>query len=104
MFEGLLEVIEVGMMEALITPSAPWLFIPSWLFVIFGLFVQLRCLKKGIAKWFLISLAAALVASEILCQVITGWDVLLFLILYGFLIDILIGVVVATAVHCLKRQ
>jgi len=101
--EGLKEVIEVGMLQALYTPSAPWLFIPSWFCVILGLFVQLRCLKKKKAKWFLVILAFSLIFSELACQLITGWDVLIFLILYGFFIYMLLGAALGTIIHCLQK-
>ncbi len=104
MLEGLKEVIEVGMLEVLVAPDVPWLFIPSWLCVIIGLFIQLRCLKKEKARWFMTALAVALIASEILCQVITGWDVLIFLVLYGFFIYLLLGAAIGTAIHYLKKR
>lgn len=104
MLEGLQEVIEVGMMEVLYTPDVPWLFIPSWLCVLTGLLIQLRCLKKAKAKWFLLFLAAALIACELACQLITGWDVLLFLILYGLAIYLLLGAVIGTSIHYLEKH
>ena len=95
MFAGLKEVIEVGMLQVLLAPSNLWLFIPSWLFVILGFFTQLFCLRKGKARWFAAFLAVALLVSESLCQIITGWDVLLFLILYGLFIYMLLGALIA---------
>ena len=104
LLEGFFEVLEVGMMEALITPSVPWLFIPSWLFMILGLIIQLRCLKKRKAGWFMAILGIALLFSEIFCQIITGWDVLIFLVVYGLLLDMLIGAALGTVLHFLRKR
>ncbi len=106
--QGILMLIEIGFFGAFIDLSNLYLTIPMYLLVLIGFGVQsllLKCCRAGWRRWtFAAALLAGAAAGEIACAVITGWDLLGVLILYGFVLCLAIGALAAVARHWIKAR
>ena len=90
---GIVQLWEVGFFQAPFAAGEP-IFFFFWAAVLLGFLIQLLLFKKGRrARWsFLWLTLAGTLAGEILCQVITGWDKLAALLLYGLFLAFLPGI------------
>ena len=98
---------EMGTHEIPFHPDSP-LCVIFWLVFLFGVAMQVFLLgtkrRKG-TRWSLaILLLIGLVVCEIGCQVITGWDALVPIILYFYLLAMLLGAGVCALVVFLYRK
>lgn len=104
---GIVQLWEVGFFQAPFAIGEP-IFFFFWAALLIAFAVQLLLLKtcrRFWSKWsfLILSLAGALL-GEILCQVITGWDKLAALLLYGLFLAFLLGAGLARACFHRKKQ
>lgn len=105
---GFIELFEVGFFTALWNWSNPILTLLVYTCIAIGAllqFVLLKKCRKPAMRWSLLSICGiGIIISECACQVITGWDRLGFLIIYGFVICLMIGAGMTTAVLILRKR
>ena len=105
---GVMGLFEIGFFEAFWNFSNWILSLLVYLCVLIGFVIQTVLLKKcraaGIRWSFIAFMVIGIVSSECAYQVITGWDSLFVLIIYGFIICCLIGAVLASAVRMMIRK
>ena len=86
---------EIGFFHTLINFNSPVVSAIAWASLLLGAGTQLLILKKAKKKairWaFMVILAVLLVAAECACQIIIGWDLMLYLILYGAVLLMFVG-------------
>lgn len=92
---GIVQLWEVGFFQAPFAIGEP-IFFFFWAALLIAFAVQLLLLKICKHRWskwsfLVLSLTGALL-GEILCQVITGWDKLAALLLYGLFLSFLPGI------------
>lgn len=98
---------ETGLLQV---PFLPWevLCWVFWGFFAIGCLIQALVLKKarsGWAAWVLPGLLVlGLLAGEIGCQTITGWDLLLPLFGWWLCLSLLLGAAAVTAVRAVRRK
>lgn len=98
---------ETGLLQV---PFLPWevLCWIFWAFFAIGFLLQWLVLKKarsGRAAWVLPGLLVlGLLAGEIGCQTITGWDLLLPLFGWWLCLSLLLGAAAVTAVRAVRRK
>ena len=101
------EMFEVGLHCAPVHPESP-LFYIFWIALLWGAGVQLllhKKTKRPFARWsFILFHAICVLACDIACQVIIGWDRLSFLIFYWIFLTILIGAVLCTLVFFFVKK
>jgi len=80
-----------------------WVSIIEWFCVLVGFLIQyilLRKVRSLPAKWgFPCLLLAGSVVCEYMTWTITGWDVLAVVLIYGFIVCLALGVVLAWLVY-----
>ena len=105
---GIAELFEIGFFEAFWNWSNPILTALVYAFVVVGVIIQITLQKKccnSFAKWLFIGLCViAIIISECLHQVITGWDRLAVDFLYGFSICLLLGAVIVKLIAFFKMK
>ncbi len=99
----LFELVQMGGLQLLVDFSNPYLSIPAWIVLLLGIWLQYFLLKKKKAKSYAAVLAFGVLASEVLCNAITGWDRLLPMLLYAVVLYLIIGAVIATVIYYIKR-
>lgn len=101
------QIAEVGLLQAPFVPSSIlcWFF---WVNFLLGGLIQWLLWKKTQHTWIRWSFAGVLVlglgASELGCQIITGWDLLLPLVVYWWCLTLLLGAAAAALVCYLRRR
>ena len=104
---ALLQGFEMGTHEIPFHPDSPlcWIF---WLVFLLGAgiqFLSLRPKRKKPIRWGLtMVLVCGLLACEIACQVIIGWDLILLMIVYFYLLAMLLGAGVCALAVALVRK
>jgi len=102
------EALEVGLLHVPFHPDNPFLFCLFWLCFFIGIIVQIVLFQhcKGFGKWgFIIFSAIGFFCCEIACQIITGWDLILWLVLWFLFLTFLVGAGLCTLIyHLLKKK
>ena len=80
----------------------------AWAFLLLGFAIQFLVLKLCRTLWkrrlFPGLVVLGIVAGELACQMITGWELLAVLVLYGCVFSLAIGAVLAFAVYCVAEH
>lgn len=105
---GILELFEIGFFTALWNWSNPILTILVYACIAIGALIQFVLLKKcrkPAMRWSLISICGiGIIISECAWQMITGWDRLGLVIIYGFIACLLMGAAFTTAVSMIQKR
>ena len=105
---GIMMLAEVGFFHVFFDFSTWMLSVAAWAFLVMGFAIQLLILKLSRTLWkrrlFAVLILMGLIAGELACQMITGWDVLAALVLYGCVFALAIGAVLAYIVYCLSGK
>lgn len=105
---AILELWEVGFFQVPFYIGEPYLFCSFWAALLIGVMIQLLLMKKCKRPWARWSFTAltlvGLLVSEILCQVITGWDLLAAMFLYALFLTFLLGIGLVCAITYLQRK
>ena len=105
---GIMMLAEVGFFHVFFDFSTWMLSVAAWTFLMLGFSIQLLVLKLCQTLWkrrlFAVLILVGLVAGELACQMITGWDLLGVLVLYGCVFALAMGAVLAYAVYCLSTK
>ena len=105
---GFIELFEVGFFAALWNWSNTILTILVYACIAIGAltqFVLLRKCRKPAMRWSLMGICGVgIIISECIWQMITGWDRLGLIIIYGFVICLMIGAGITTAVSMLRKR
>lgn len=105
---GVMMLAEVGFFSVFFDWSTWMLSVAAWAFLLLGFAIQFLVLKLCRTLWkrrlFPMLLILGVIAGELACQLITGWDLLAVLILYGCVLSLAIGAVLAAAVYCLAGE
>ena len=99
---------ELGCFHVLFEFGDPRLSALMWGNLLSGFLIQYLVLKKCRRKWaawvFPGLAAAGLVVMEILCQVTTGWDLLVYLVVYAIFVLLLAGGILAAIVRIFRKK
>ena len=101
------EAIEVGLLQVPFCPDNPYLFFPFWIGFLLAIGIQYLLLKKckGAVRWgFILFSLLGFFCCEIACQIITGWDLILWLVLWFLYLTLLLGAALCTFVYILKKR
>ena len=101
------ELVEIGLIQALFNFANIWLTLVLWVCILIGGLIQYVLLKKctSWAKWvFAGVLGISAIICEVLSHIITGWDLLGVLIIYGGIFVTLIGVIISTGIYHVKNK
>ena len=105
---GIIMLTEVGFFSVFFDWSTWMLSVAAWACLLLGFSIQFLVLKLCRTLWnrrlFPLLLILGVIAGELACQLITGWDLLAVLILYGCVLSLAIGAVLAFAVYCLAGK
>ena len=105
MYLAVFEAIEVGLFQSPFTPSNPYLFFGFWGFFLLAALIQFLLLRRRPrSRGFLIVSLIGLVAMEFLWQATTGWDSLLWLILWFVFLTMLAGAGLVTLIRHFRRK
>lgn len=100
------ELWEVGFFQAPYFVGEP-IFFYFWAAFIPAVGIQHLLMKKCKSTWARWSFAGitlvGLVVGEVLVQIITGWDRILYMLIYGMFLTFAMGIGVAALVHRLRR-
>lgn len=91
---AIMQLWEAGFFMIPFSPGEPLLFGAFWAVLLIGFLIQLLLLKKcrSWGRWsFAAVCAIGLAAGEVLCQIITGWDLLAAMLLYALFLTLLFG-------------
>jgi len=102
-----LEAMEVGLLQIPFHPDNPFLFCLFWLCFFIGLIVQTVLFQhcKGYGKWgFILFALIGFLCCEMACQIITGWDLILWLVLWFLFLTFLFGAGISTFVYKLRKR
>ena len=104
---AIVQIAEVGLLQAPFVPSSILCWF-GWVNFLLGAVIQWVLWRKARQAWARWSFGAVLVlglgAAELGCQIITGWDLLLPLLVYWWLLTLLLGAAAAALVCCLRRR
>ena len=93
---AILKLLEVGLLQVPFQLYNPYLFFGFWAAFLLAGAIQWLLLKKcqrTWTRWSFVGLTlAGLVTSEVLCQVITGWDLILYMVLYGLFLTFALAI------------
>jgi len=95
---------EMGTHVVPITLESPlcWIF---WACLLLGFGVQtLLQRKRNLRFLWPALLAAGVIGCEIACQIITGWDLILWVLLYFYLLTALAGALLGMAHRCIRQR
>ena len=99
---GIMMLAEVGFFGVFFDWSTWLLSMAAWAFLLLGFAIQFLVLKLCRILWkrwlFPALLVLGIAAGELACRIITGWDLLAVLVLYGCVFSLAIGAVLAFAV------
>ena len=101
------EAIESGLLQVPFSPDNPYLFFPFWGCLLLAMGIQHLLFRKckGHGRWgFIIFSLIGFLFCEIACQIITGWDLILWLILWFLFLTFLLGAGISTLVYKLKKK
>lgn len=103
------ELWEVGFFQIPFYFAEPYfLFFGFWAAFFIAVGVQRLLLKKCKGVWGRWSFAGVtlvgLVAGEVLVRIITGWDRILYLVLYGLFLTFALGISVAALLQCFRKR
>ncbi len=105
---GIMMAWEVGCFMLPFTTENPPLTVAFWLILLLGFGIQYLLLSKArrrLVRWsFIALLVPCMLAGEVSCQVITGWDLLGCIMLYFGVITLFIGALLATLLHRLRHR
>ena len=100
---GIMMLAEVGFFDVFFDFSTWMLSAAAWAFLLLGFAIQFLLLKLCRTLWkrrlFAVVILMGLIAGELACQMITGWDLLAVLVLYGCVFSLAIGAVLAWIVY-----
>lgn len=103
---GIMMAWEIGCFMLPFTTENPPLTIAFWLTLLLGFGIQYLLLSKARRRWlrrsFIALLVPCLLLGELSCQVITGWDLLVCIVLYFGVITLFTGALLATLLHRLR--
>jgi len=78
-----------------------WIF---WACLLLGVGIQTLLQRKRSLRFLWIALlAVGIIACEIACQIITGWDLILWVILHFYLLTMLMGTLLGMLLRRLRR-
>lgn len=103
----IIEAIETGMLQVPFYPDNPYLFYPFWGCFLMAIIIQYLLFKKckHAGRWgFIILSLFGIFCCEIAYQIITGWDLILWMILWFLCLTFLIGAALCTLVYILKKK
>lgn len=99
---------ELGCFHVLLDFGDPRISALMWGNLLAGFLIQTLVLKKCRRRWaawiFPGLVGLGLVVMEILCQVTTGWDLLVYLIAYAIFVLLLAGAVLAAIVRLIRKK
>ena len=99
---------ELGCFHVLLDFGDPRISALMWGNLLAGFLIQTLVLKKCRRRWagwiFPCLVGLGLVVMEILCQVTTGWDLLVYLIVYAIFVLLLSGAVLASIVRLIRKK
>ena len=102
---GIMMLAEVGFFGVFFDFSTWMLSVAAWAFLLMGFAIQLLVLKLCRTLWkrrlFAVLILMGVIACELACQMITGWDLLAVLVLYGCVFSLAVGAGLAFVVYCL---
>ena len=102
------EAMESGLFQLFFYPPAnPYLSLVFWLCFLLAAGIQFLLLKKcsGLGRWvFLLLSLCGFFFCEIACQIITGWDLILWLLLWFLCLTLLFGAGVCILFHYLYKK
>ena len=105
---GIMMLAEVGFFSVFFDWSTWLLSMAAWAFLLLGFAIQFLVLKLCRTLWkrrlFPGLGVLGIVAGELACQMITGWERLAVLVLYGCVFSLAIGAVLAFAVYCVAEH
>lgn len=105
---GIMMLAEVGFFHVFFDFSTWMLSVAAWAFLLLGFAIQLLLLKLCRKLWkrriFAVLLIFGVVAGEVACQMITGWDLLVVLVLYGCVFSMVIGAIMACVIHLVSER
>lgn len=100
---GIMMLAETGFFSVFFDFSTWMLSVAAWAFLLLGFAIQLLVLKRCRKLWkrrlFTVLLILGVIAGELACQMITGWDLLAVLLLYGCVLSLAIGAALAAVVY-----
>ncbi|MBQ7757863.1 hypothetical protein [Anaerotignum sp.] len=101
------EAMEVGLFQVPFHPDNPYLFFAFWLCFALAVGIQLLLFKKckGQGRWFFLLLSlCGFLLCEVACQLITGWDLLAWLLLWFLCLTFLLGAGLCTLLRFLLKK
>jgi len=105
---GIMMLAEVGFFGVFFDFSTWMLSVAAWAFLLLGFAIHFLILKLCRTLWkrrlFPMLILMGLIACELACQMITGWDLLAVLVLYGCVLSLAVGAVLAFAVYWLGER
>ena len=103
---GFIELCEMGFFECFYNFSNLYVSVPMYFCVLIGIISQNDFFKKynkGKKRYLLIFVCiAGIFLSECIWLIITGWDRLAVVVVYGFIICILIGALIRVLIEFIK--
>lgn len=103
---GIKELWDIGFFHFLLNWTNGYISMVIWVCVLIGAGIQYLLIKKCKSKTARLSLviiaALAALACEFICQVVTGWNLFGWLIIYGLVIAILLGSIIVWVI-CFGR-
>lgn len=96
------EALETGLLQIPFHPGEPFLFAAFWICFALAIAIQILLFKKckGFGRWgFLLFSLTGFLICEIACQIITGWDLLAWLLFWFIFLTFLLG----AGICCLFR-
>ena len=100
------EAIETGLLQVPFYPNNPYLFYPFWGCFLLAIGMQYLLFRKckGHGRWGLIILSlVGIFRCEIAYQIVTGWDLILWMLLWFLCLTFLLGAGVCTLVYNLRK-
>lgn len=82
--------------------------VSAWAFLLLGFAIRFLVLKLCRTLWkrrlLPLLLIPGVMSGELACQLITGWDLLAVLILYGCVLSLAVGAALAFTVYWLSKR
>ena len=97
---AIFKLMEVGLLQIPFQLYNPYLFFGFWISFFAAAAIQRLLLKKCKQTWARWSFAGitlvGLIAGEVLCQVITGWDLILYMVLFGLFLTFALAILLVS--------
>jgi peptidoglycan/LPS O-acetylase OafA/YrhL len=104
---GITELFESGFFTMLWNWSNPVLTVLVYGCIMIGVILQIMLRKKcrsSIMKWSLMGIClVGIIVSECAWYVVSGWERLGIMVMYGFVLCVMLGAIIATAVLGIKN-